>query len=202
MVNEVCMNDTKTSRGGGRDRIFQAAAEVIYEKGLAEAQTRMVTDRAKVGTGLLNHYFKWPELRAAAWELIFQAVVRDLWRSQETPRDALDRFLEEAFAAEARLFWKLWLEAERLAPGDKPIAEALGRIRAQMRDRLTALLQEGMTNEDWSLPDPAATAVRLEAMRDGLAGMILSDDPDLDASLAVQHLKRVFDMETVGAKQT
>ena len=200
MVNEVCMNDTKPSRGGGRDRIFQAAADVILEKGLAEAQTRMVTDRAKVGTGLLNHYFKWPELRAAAWELIFEAVVRDLWRTGETPRDAMNRFLDEAFATEARLFWKLWLEAERLAPGDKPIAEALGRIRAQMRHRVTALLQEGMAEGVWRLQDAAATAVRLEAMRDGLAGLILSADPDMSASQATEHLKRLFEMEVQGAK--
>lgn len=194
------MNDTKTSRGGGRDRIFQAAAEVIYEKGLAEAQTRMVTDRAKVGTGLLNHYFKWPELRAAAWELIFQAVVRDLWRTGETPRAAMDRFLDEAFAAEARLFWKLWLEAERLAPSDKPIAEALGRIRTQMRERVTALLQAGMAEQAWTLRDAAATAVRLEAMRDGLAGLILSADPDMSASQAVEHLKRLFELEVQSAQ--
>ena len=200
MVNEVWMNDTKPSRGGGRDRIFQAAAEVIYEKGLAEAQTRMVTDRAKVGTGLLNHYFKWPDLRAAAWEMIFQAVVEDLWRTGETPSAAMDRFLDEAFATEARLFWKLWLEAERLASGDQPIAEALGRIRAQMRDRLKALLEAGMTTGDWSLGDAAATAVRLEAMRDGLAGLILSADPDMDESQATEHLKRLFEMEVQGAK--
>ncbi|WP_439637616.1 TetR family transcriptional regulator C-terminal domain-containing protein [Oceanicaulis sp.] len=194
------MNDTKSSRGGGRDRIFQAAAEVIYEKGLAEAQTRMVTDRAKVGTGLLNHYFKWPDLRAAAWEMIFQAVVQDLWRTGETPRGAMDRFLDEAFASEARLFWKLWLEAERLAPGDAPIAEALGRIRVQMRDRVTALLQEGMVEQAWFLRDAAATAVRLEAMRDGLAGLILSADPDMSVSQATEHLKRLFELEVQGSK--
>lgn len=195
MVNEVCMKTTKTSRGGGRDRIFQAAAEVIYEKGLAEAQTRMVTDRAKVGTGLLNHYFKWPELRSAAWEMIFEAVVQDLWRSGETPRAAMDRFLEDAFTDEARLFWKLWLEAERLAPGDAPIAAALLRIRSQMRETLQRLLVAGMAAGDWSLKDAEATALRLEAMRDGLAGMIMTSDPDVASSNATAHLQHLFDME-------
>lgn len=202
MVNEVWMNDTKTSRGGGRDRIFQAAAEVILEKGLAQTQTRMVTERAQVGTGLLNHYFKWPELRAAAWEQIFQAVIDDQWRAGEPPRIAMDRFLNEAFDAEARLFWKLWLEAERLAPDDKPIAAALERIRSQMRDRLAALLQAGIAQGVWSLDDAAATAVRLEAMRDGLAGLILSADPDMDAKQAGAHLKRLFEMEASGSQQT
>lgn len=193
------MKNTKASRGGGRDRIFQAAAEVIYEKGLAEAQTRMVTERAEVGTGLLNHYFKWPELRAAAWEMIFQAVVKDLWRAGETPRAAMDRFLDEAFASDAKLFWKLWLEAERLAPRDAPIAAALARVRTQMRERLTALLQAGETTGDWSLDDACATALRLEALRDGLAGLILTSDPHVDPIHATVHLKRLFDLERADA---
>ncbi|WP_306017462.1 TetR family transcriptional regulator C-terminal domain-containing protein [Oceanicaulis sp. MMSF_3324] len=186
------MNDTKLSRGEGRARIFQAAAEIVYERGLEKAQTRMVTERAQVGRGLLNHYFKWPELRAAAWETLFQAAVSDLWRAGEAPAAAMDRFVSEAFTKEARLFWRLWIEAERLAPADAPIRAALTRIRRQLRERLVEVLQAGAQAGVWTIQDAQTTAIRLEALRDGLAGLIMAEDPDMDNARAQALLKHQF----------
>ena len=49
-----------------RTAILSAAADLIRENGVAAVRTRDVTTRAGVGIGLLNHYFKWGELRALA----------------------------------------------------------------------------------------------------------------------------------------
>ncbi len=189
------MADVKKPRGSGRERIFRAAVEVLMESGLEAAQTRSVTERAGVGTGLLNHYFRWPVLRAAAWESVFEDAPADIRRADEAPRAAIKRFMAEAFAPEARLYWRLWIDAERLAPHDPPIAEALDRIRTQLRSALTRLLADGAADGDWQLPDPAATALRLDALRDGLAGLILAGDPAMNADKARQHLEALFAME-------
>lgn len=183
------------AQASGRERIFEAAVAVLIEVGLQGAQTRAITERAGVGTGLLNHYFRWPELRAAAWAAIFADVAQTVRRPGETPRDAIERFLVESFALEARPLWRLWIEAEALAAQDPALAQAVLQARRTLRDALDQLLQEGVAAGSWSLTAPRQTAIRLEALRDGLIGLLLADDPDLTADAARAHLKVAFDQE-------
>lgn len=180
---------------GGRERILQAAVTLLLEMGLLAVQTRAVTERAGVGTGLLNHHFRWPELRAKAWEAIFEGVVADLWRADEAPQAALDRFIVESFDNSARPYWTLWIQAEALSATDKAMAAALSRTRAALRHRFTTLLEAGNAAGCWSLPRPNATAIRLEALRDGLIGMLLNGDTDIDATQATQHLRHAIMLE-------
>lgn len=184
---------SKTS--SGRTRILEATIALLLETGMRGTQTRAVTERAGVGTGLLNHYFRWPELRANAFAAIFDAIARDIRRDGEDPARALERFFAESFADEARPIWRLWIEAENLAPGDPALAKVLDAARRTLRRGLTDLLEAGGSTGDWPLAEPAATALRLEALRDGLAAMILSADPDVDPARAERHLRTAFAKE-------
>ncbi|WP_210321231.1 TetR family transcriptional regulator C-terminal domain-containing protein [Aquibium microcysteis] len=179
-----------------RDRIVSATVDLLLDDGLLSAQTRAVTERAGVGTGLLNHYFRWPDLRAAAWTRIFDGVAADMRRDGEGPTEALERFFAESFAEAARPLWRLWIEAEGLAVQDPPMALAVASARTGLRNRLTAILGEGVEQGEWMLTSPRATALRLEAMRDGLAGLLLADDPELDAAAASDLLRTAFRQET------
>jgi AcrR family transcriptional regulator len=188
---------TETATGAGaRDRILAATVAVLCEGGLMAAQTRAVTTRAGVGTGLLNHYFRWPDLRASAWQTIFAQVAADMRRPGETPVDALDRFLTESFADAARPLWRLWIEAEGLAVRDPAMAQAVGAARAALRDGLTAILSDGVAHGAWHLDAPRATALRLEALRDGLVALLLAGDPELDRGSAEACLRDSFWRET------
>lgn len=183
---------TKSSK---RDRIVAATVELLLEDGLLSAQTRAVTERAGVGTGLLNHYFRWPELRAAAWSAIFSGVADDMRRAGESPVETLERFFADSFSDAARPLWRLWIEAEGLAVQDPAMAMAVGSSRIRLRDELTAILTDGVARGEWTLTSPRATALRLEAMRDGLAGLLLAGDPELDAAGAKAHLGASFRRE-------
>lgn len=178
-----------------RDKIIQATVSLLVEQGLLVVQTRAVTERAGVGTGLLNHYFRWPELRAIAWADIFSRVADDMWRDGEAPPEALHRFFTQSFAVEARPFWRLWVEAEGLVLQDQAMSDAVKLARIQLRDVLTDILCEGVSRNDWTLETPRATALRLEAMRDGLAGLLLSADVDLNENTAETHLRGLFGHE-------
>ncbi|OYQ32341.1 hypothetical protein CHU95_16180 [Niveispirillum lacus] len=180
---------------GGRERIMQATVTLLLEMGLLAVQTRAVTERAGVGTGLLNHHFRWPALRAMAWEAIFEAVVADLWHTGEDPAAALDRFIAGSFDNGARPYWTLWIQAEALSATDKVMEATLARTRTALRQRLAALLEAGNVAGTWSLPKPQATAIRLEALRDGLAGMLLNGDPEIDAAQATHHLRHAMMLE-------
>lgn len=179
-----------------RDRIVEATVALLIEQGLLTVQTRAVTERAGVGTGLLNHYFRWPDLRATAWAAIFAGVADTMRRDGETPPEAMRRFFTESFAPEARPFWRLWIEAEGLALQDPAIAEAVTLARSQLRDVLAEILTEGVSRADWALDAPRATALRLEAMRDGLVGLLLGADADLSEGKAAAHLRDFFRRET------
>lgn len=183
------------AEGGKRKQIFSATRSLLLEQGLARIQTRDVTERAGVSTGLLNHYFCWPELRAAAWAAIFADAAADLWQEGEHPAQALERFFSASFAAGARPYWRLWIEAEGLAEQDTEMARALAEARATLRDRMAGLLAAGVAKGAWQLRAPRATALRMEALRDGLAGLLLVDDAELDSAGAETHLREAFALE-------
>lgn len=184
------------AEGGKREQIFLATQALLLERGAAIVQTRDVTERAGVGTGLLNHYFRWPELRAAAWAAIFEMVAGHLWQKGEPPAQALERFFSSSFAAESRPYWRLWIEAEALAVQDAEIARALAKARSSLRNRMAELLEEGMVEGAWLLQAPRETALRLEALRDGLAGLLLAYDVELDPTIAETQLREAFSYES------
>lgn len=176
---------------GGAALILQAAAEVLHEVGLQAATTRAVTDRAGVGRGLLNHYFRWPELRAMAWEAIFAEVEG----AHDAPDAALEYWLATAFIAEARAYWRLWLEATELAATDPAMAAALGRVQNRLLAGLSDSLARGSLAGHWACLDPEATALRLTALQDGLAGLLLAGTTALTPTQAEAHLRRAAALE-------
>lgn len=181
-----------------RTKILHATVDLLLENGLAATRTRAVTERSGVGTGLLNHYFRWNDLRAAAWKLIFDEVAKDSFPSSLPPDQVMDRYFSGAFVPEAERFWRLWLEATELAKQDEAIARVLAEAQARMDGALCSTLGAGNAAGLWALADPQATAVRLGALYDGLAGLLLSGSGRLTRGAAEQHLRHLFVLECKG----
>lgn len=178
-----------------RTQILHATVDLLLENGLAATKTRAVTERSGVGTGLLNHYFRWNDLRAAAWKLIFDEVAKDTFAPGLPPDQVMDRYFAEAFAPEAERFWRLWLEATELAKQDEAIARVLGEAQTRMDSALCDVLNAGQAAGLWTLADRDATATRLGAIHDGLAGLLLSGSPRLTRAAAEVHLRHLFALE-------
>lgn len=176
-------------------QLIDAVIEVMLEIGLAAATTRAVAHRAEVGAGLINHYFRWPELRAMGWRKLFEAVAHDQFGQDMPPEQALERYFANAFSATARPYWKLWIEATDIAATDAAMAVALREVQALMQAGLAALLRAGCTTRKWQLPDPAASALRIGALYDGLAGMLISGATPIAPADAEAHLRRAFELE-------
>ena len=189
------MVKSEPGAAGRRQRIVAAAADVLVEAGLREATTRAVTERAGVGTGLLNHYFRWPELRAEAWAGLFATVADRLFPADAEPDERLEAYFRDAFAADAQPYWHLWSEAVDLAAGDADMARVLGEAQRRLHAGLAGALADGADAGLWRLADADATALRLEALYDGLAGLLLSGVADLDAEAAERHLRTAFRLE-------
>lgn len=189
------MPDGRTGKEAGRDLILRAAVEVLLASGLRAATTRAVTEKAGVGTGLLNHYFRWPELRAAAWKAIFNEVVSEQFAPEIEPDAALERYFATAFEPGARQYWQLWIEASDLAASEEAMANALREVQARLHDGLVTTLCAGCEKGLWRLANPEATALRLGALYDGLAALLISRAQSLDAPDAEEHLRAAFDLE-------
>lgn len=178
-----------------RGAILRATIDLLLEVGLARARTRDVTERSGVGTGLLNHYFRWSDLRATAWGLIFGDVIPRQFGEALSPADAIDYFFSQNFAANSEPFWRLWLEAGEVAAQDPAMAAALAVAQSQLEGSLNDILQAGCADAAWTLPDPAATALRLIALHDGLAALLMTGSTRLDAQSAEGHMRRAFALE-------
>ena len=175
-------------------RIRQAAVEILLEVGVRAATTRMVTERAGVGRGLLNHYFRWSELRAQAWGEIFDRLMEQ--EDLQEPAAWMENYLSSAFDQNSRVYWFLWMDATDLARTDAALAVVITRVQDKMLEQLAWHLRCGSEQGLWQAPDPCGTALRLSAMYDGLANMLLTEAIDLTAEQAEQHLRHLFLLET------
>ncbi|NBN64198.1 TetR/AcrR family transcriptional regulator [Pannonibacter tanglangensis] len=195
--------EARARRTGDERRalMISATADLLLERGFGGTKTRDVTDRCGVGTGLLNHYFTWSELRAHAFAEIYAAVVADQFRAGVPALQLIDGYLRTCFIPEAVPFLRLWLEATELAATDRLLADELDRAQRAFLAGLTGLLHRLNREEAWGLPDPAATALRLSAMQDGFAGLVLWGYPGLDAATAEAHLRRMLDLERQAGRQ-
>lgn len=201
MPQPVTAEDRQSTDPQSNDRrtlILHATVELLLENGLAATRTRAVTERSGVGTGLLNHYFRWNDLRAAAWKLIFDEVAKDAFAQDQPPDRVMDRYFAEAFAPEAERFWRLWLEATELAKQDVAIARVLGEAQTRMDSALCDVLTAGQAAGLWTLADRDATATRVGALHDGLAGLLLSGTQRLTRAAAEAHLRHLFALECAG----
>ncbi len=196
MTQPVAAEDRQST--DRRTQILRATVDLLLENGLAATRTRAVTERSGVGTGLLNHYFRWSELRAAAWKLIFDEVAKDSFAPDLPADQVMDRYFARAFVPEAERYWRLWLEATDLAKEDEAIAQVLGEAQARMDNALCNVLTAGNATAQWTLADPEATATRLGALYDGLAGLLHSRSKQLTRSVAEAHLRHLFALECKG----
>ncbi len=178
-----------------QERILQATIAVLLDVGLRAATTRAVTEKAGVGTGLLNHYFRWPDLRALAWGQIFEAVAQDQFPTDADPQMALEQYFATSFTPDAHRFWHLWTEGASLAASDVAMKDAVETARSRLHGGLANILVSGCSAGLWHLPDPQGTALRLGALYDGLAGLLLSSASDMNAAQAEAHLRKAFHQE-------
>ena len=180
---------------GRRAAIFAAAKALIRERGLSEVRTRDVTERAGVGIGLLNHYFRWQDLRAEAAVAALQDEIEQMFPAKGAPDTTLARFVRQAFTERSAPLWRLWIEATDAALSDEVMSKALAGCALGLADRIAATLEAGTRASLWNCANPRASAMRILALHDGLAGFVLTGIPPLSRAEATAHLKAQINQE-------
>jgi AcrR family transcriptional regulator len=175
-----------------RERILDAACELIAAQGIDEVRIARVATRAGASTALVHHYFSTRE------ELLEQALIHSFERAGEerfgepnevekTATEALARAIGEClpFAGAQEREWVLWVELWLRAvrePGLRPVA---ARLYERYRRWMAALIRAGTKSGEFRPEvDVDAVADLAMAMLDGVGVRALIDDPAMDVEAA------------------
>jgi TetR/AcrR family transcriptional regulator, transcriptional repressor for nem operon len=178
----------KTARGrAARDRIIQAASELIGERGVAETSLDDVIDRARASKSQLYHYF---EDRAALLRAVVahntEAVLGDLgpvdtWKEI---REWFDSMVELQVARHARAGCPIGSLVPQLAEADERarlmLAASFTRWEAHLRHGLVSMQAQGKLDRR---TDPAELATAAMAAIQG--GLLLTQTRRDPGQLAI-----------------
>jgi AcrR family transcriptional regulator len=158
-----------------RDRILQAALDLIIEAGIDQVRLAEIARRAGMSSGQVMYYFASKEhilLETLAWQEHQDTVRRQAALAKVTGAwRQLERFIELYLpASHPDPSWILWLEAWARAPHNKDVSRFLEELLNLWRDDLTAIIARGV--EEGAFDPPAAMGdftLRFIALLDGLA---------------------------------
>jgi AcrR family transcriptional regulator len=168
-----------------RERLLEAARELIAEKGWGAVSTRVLAERAGVGSGVVHYHFD--SLQAVLVEASVGALraatagLPALLESAPDGNAALDALLAALDGPGQELFIETFLAATR----NDVLRAAVGEVLAEFRRELA----------EWyaarGVPTPGATAAVVAAAVDGVL-LHRALDPGLSRSVVVPVLGRVL----------
>ena len=183
-----------------RAEIISAAAAIIVSKGFTTATTRDVTRYIGVGSGLLNHYFSWAELRRLAFDEIASLATTETFAGIDalSATQIMRRFVKDTFSMNAKPYLRVWIEAMDEAAKDPQLAKLIDQHAAHFRRGLVELIESGNDQRVWKCADPQGGAWRILAMHDGLVGFVVAGAPVISQRQAKRHLEIAIAHECVG----
>jgi AcrR family transcriptional regulator len=174
-----------------RERILEAACDLIASQGIDEVRIARVATKAGASTALVHHYFSTRE------ELLAQALVHSFERAGE------DRFGEspEPASAAAGLAeaireclplpgpqereWVLWVELWLRAVRDEELRPVAADLYRRYRDWMAAFIRAGVESGEFAADtDVEGTADAAMALIDGVGVRALIGDPAMDVERA------------------
>jgi AcrR family transcriptional regulator len=185
-----------------RDRILDAACDLIASDGIDDVRIARVAQRAGASTALVHHYFSTRE------ELLEQALLHSFELAGDerfgedpakvgAPTERMAYVIRSCLPApgvqerEWVLWVELWLRAVR-EPAFQPVAARLyQRYRAWIEDVVSA----GVAAGEFTASDPGAVADHAMALLDGVGVRALLRDPMMDLERARRMVAEILGRE-------
>ena len=158
-----------------RDRVLQAALDLIIEAGIDQVRLAEIARRAGMSSGQVMYYFTSKEhilLETLAWQEHQDTMRREAALAKVTGAwRQLERFIELYLpATHPDPSWILWLEAWARAPHNRQVSQFLEELLNPWRDDLAALIARGVQEGAFAPPASLADFTRrFIALLDGLA---------------------------------
>jgi AcrR family transcriptional regulator len=170
-----------------RRQILDAAVQVIAEKGLCDTGIKDVADQAGTSPALVIYYFgKKDILLAEALSFADERFYAQTAGAVAEMSSARDRLVElvrcSCSVGEAEDDfdeWVLWLDLWARAPRDPDVARDRAAMDRRWRTTIGEIVRQGQATGEFDKVDPAAFALRLGALIDGLAIQVVLQDPEV-----------------------
>jgi AcrR family transcriptional regulator len=172
-----------------RERILEAACDLIAEEGIDDVRIARVATRAGASTALVHHYFSTrEELLEEALVHSFELVGEERFGEEEGERDdgsavaglarAIRSCLPEAGRQERD--WVLWVELWLRAVRDPALRPVAARLYRRYREWLAGVIGAGVESGEFRDVDAERVADHAMALLDGLGVRVLLGDPEMD----------------------
>jgi AcrR family transcriptional regulator len=157
-----------------RALILKAAQDIIAEQGYPAASARTVAARCGISPGTLTYHF--PSVDALLGAALREASIgytNSAIKSARAVRGGHDRLMsliDAALPSSARALrnWRLWIEYWARASHLPDLAALHSERYAEWRSTFAEIVAEGVESGEFRPVDPAATALTLVALIDGL----------------------------------
>lgn len=151
-----------------REEILSQAAAIAVEEGLERITLRAVAERLGVRPGLITHYYP------AAEDLVVEAFARaavvereEFFPTSGPPLERMAHFVGHIESGASTPLARLWLNARHLSRFSPALDEALQEQDALDRERLTAIIEQGIASGDFPIPDAETACIRILIAVDG-----------------------------------
>ncbi|MFF4394668.1 TetR/AcrR family transcriptional regulator [Streptomyces sp. NPDC001480] len=161
-----------------REELLRAAVEQIEARGVAAVRIADVAASLGVSNALVLYHFSTKEkLVAAAFTYAAEGDLAHLRGLLGRRTSALRRLRAAvrwyAPTGQAK-GWRLWIEGWAVALREPALREVTRDLDRQWKAAIAEVITEGVGAGEFDCPDPAATALRLTALLDGLAVQLTS----------------------------
>ncbi|WND33227.1 TetR family transcriptional regulator C-terminal domain-containing protein [Streptomyces sp. BB1-1-1] len=180
MPSSVPNKRIRKSPAARRAEIVAAASGVALTEGLECITLRRIAEELDVRPGLISHYFPAVEdLVAEAYGDAADAELETLLPADlagATPTRHLARFFARATGAAFDDISRLWLNARHLSRYRPTLRDRVAVQEAAWRDRMEALIREGVRRGEFRTEDPLVAAIQILVVLDGLGMLVNSAD--------------------------
>jgi AcrR family transcriptional regulator len=188
----MASSPTRVSQGS-RERILEAACDLIAAQGIDEVRIARVATRASASTALVHHYFSTRE------ELLEEALIHSFERAgeerfgesgerHESASEALARAIRDClpFPGPQERDWVLWVELWLRAVREPDLRPVAARLYERYRRWMAGLIRAGVESGEFRRDvDVDAAANVAMALLDGAGVRSLIDDPAMDVEAAL-----------------
>lgn len=174
-----------------RERILEAACDLIAADGIDEVRIARVARRAAASTALVHHYFSTrEELLAEALLHSFDRVAEDRFGGRpdggHTATAALAEVIDQCLPLPGiqEQEWVLWVELWLRAARDPALRPVAAQLYQRYTEWIADAIRNGIESGEFAAVDVDELADRAVALADGLGIRALLRDPEMDAERA------------------
>jgi uncharacterized protein (TIGR02246 family) len=179
-----------------RTEILETTCAVVIERGFAATRIADVAKRLDVSSSLIHYHFDSKEhLLAEAFSHYARKDVADMEATVEaapTAIEQLDRAIRAAVPEGSDdLEWMLWIDGWGEALRNPMMRKISQELDEQSVELLGRVITRGVERGEFRCADPAASALRLTALVDGLAVQFAAHDGLLDRDTLIHHVRTI-----------